>query len=388
MKVILGCDPLLQPLTGIGNYTYRLGLGLKESKEVSDLRLFAHGKFFSLGLLEPQKITDSDNTINQEGITSKIRRVLASSTIIVKVYQLLLPLINRIALQNFSQYIYHSPNFILPNFEGKKIVTIHDLSTIRFPEYHPKARVAFINKAIADAIEVADHIITDSEFVRSEIVELYGVNLDNITAIGLGADSYFKPRNVNECAEVLSSYEIEFGQYFLFVSTIEPRKNIENLLDAYILFRKKNRCKYPLILIGGKGWNNERIFEKISSLEAKGWVKYLGYLPQNHIPLIYSGARALLFPSTYEGFGLPVLEAMQSGIPVMTSINSSMSEITQDKALLIDPQNIEAIVKAIVELATNDELVGQLSAGGIERSRDFSWDIKVKKTLDIYKKLS
>jgi alpha-1,3-rhamnosyl/mannosyltransferase len=389
MNVILGCDPLLQPLTGIGHYTNQLGNGLKELQAVETLKLFAHGKFFSQDLLTnlSEQSISTKGKLTKSSLTAKLRTSLASSESVVKLYQTLLPYVTKMALKNYSDHIFHSPNFDLPNFEGKKIVTIHDLSTLRFPEYHPKSRVNFVNNAITNSISEADHIITDSEFVKAELIALLGADKHKISAIPLGADSIYMPRNQQDCFTVINKYALEYKKYFLFVSTIEPRKNLLTLLRSFSLYRKKYPNGLPLILIGGNGWNNQDILNEIANLETKGWVKYLGYVPQNHIPELYSAARSLLFPSIYEGFGLPVLEAIQSGIPVLTCKKSSMSEIVADSAALVELNDDNAMFEAISRFSEDTDWCEKLSNKGLIQAKKFSWERCITDTFKVYKSL-
>ncbi|GAA5142041.1 glycosyltransferase family 4 protein [Thalassotalea piscium] len=386
MKVVLGCDPLLQPLTGIGHYTNNLGKLIKEHEQIEELKFFAHGKFFSDPIVNydsPEKNTDSQSTS-----FARIRNKLATFQSVVKAYQLLQPIVTKSALKRYGSYIFHSPNFILPNFDGKKVVTIHDLSTLIYPEFHPKVRVDFVNQAILHSLDTADHIITDSLFIKNELLSKFSVNKKKVSAVHLGADPQYYPRTKSDCECILEQYQLEYGQYFLFVSTLEPRKNLEGLLDAFMLYREKYTNGLPLILIGGLGWNNQRIVKKIEKLTSRGWGKYLGYIHQQHIPILYSAAAALLFPSVYEGFGLPVLEAMQSGIPVLTSKNSSMQEITQENAALINFDDIYDMMLAIERLAIDSEWTSLLIQGGLARARDFSWDKCANETVGVYKLVS
>jgi glycosyltransferase involved in cell wall biosynthesis len=389
MRIILGCDPLLMPLTGIGHYTRQIGCGLANNEEVEILKLFAHGSFFSAELL---KAADDNETNGHKevklGWLAKLRMTLAASKTVVKLYQLVTPHIMGFALRNHSEYIFHSPNFSLPPFGGKKIVTIHDLSTIRFAHCHPPARVQFVNQAIRDSVNEADHIITDSQLVKDEIIEYFSVVESKVTVIPLGADASFHPRTAKHCHQVLSVNQLEYNRYFLFVSTLEPRKNIENLLTAYQYYRHHTPNGLPLVLVGGKGWNSDAIHLKVQSLIAKGWVKYLGYVPQYQVPVLYSGARALLFPSTYEGFGLPVLEAMQSGTAVLTSKNSAMAEITLDSAILVAPEDVSQMATFIEALAQDDQLLETLVSKGLERATHFSWQKSVSDTLSVYQRIS
>lgn len=395
MRIILGCDPLLMPLTGIGRYTNQLGKGLLDSKDVQSVLLFAHGRFFDTTLLESDASSktningfesDKESRVNPT-VFSTLRTILAKSALVVKLYQKLSPHLMRYSLRTYKDAVFHSPNFSLPPFDGKKVVTIHDLSTILYPQFHPPARVSFVNDAIKNAVIHSDHIISDSEFIRQEIIEHFAVEPERVTSIPLAADASFCVRNEQQCQPVLDAYQLNYKGYFLFVSTIEPRKNISNLLEAYKGYRQECPDGMPLVMIGNEGWNSGEIHRTITEFTNKGWVKYLGYVNQAHLPLFYAAARTLLFPSLYEGFGLPVLEAMKSGTAVLTSQNSSMSEITQDNALLIEPFDIDSMKRQIIELSMNDELVMDLQNKGLERSKVFGWEKTLSRTIEVYKTL-
>jgi len=375
MRVILGCDPLLASLTGIGNYTQQLGLGLLEHNKVKELALFAHGKFYNHELLFDAKVSDEPQNVNR-GIFAGLRSNLARSSIAVSLYSKLIPIIERHALRNKADYVFHSPNFLLPNHCGKRIVTIHDLSTMVHPEFHPPSRVNLVNNAIEHSVKYADHIITDSEFIKRQICEGFGLSSKRVTAIHLGVSKDYHPRTKEQCTQVLSTYGLKYKDFLLFVSTIEPRKNILCMLKAYSLYREKHPNGLPLILIGGTGWNSEKEHKLIKSLEHRGWVKYLGYVRQLHVPILYAGSKGLIFPSLYEGFGLPVAEAIQSGVPVITSKNSAMSEFSDNNCLLIEPFDIVEFSSKIKELSESNFVI---------RPKKFDWGKTINKTLSTYK---
>jgi glycosyltransferase involved in cell wall biosynthesis len=375
------------PLTGIGHYTQQVGRGLLDSENVEDFKLFAHGKFFDHSILAqtPQGQSNNKDEIHTPSLFSQARTRLALSPIVVKTYQTVFPYIEKWTLRHTSDSLFHAPNFMLPNFDGRKVATIHDLSTLRFPQHHPKARVDFVNHAINHALEHADHIITDSDFIKSELIDLLGADSSKLTTVPLGADPAFKPRSKEVCETPLRKYGLNYEGYFLFVSTIEPRKNLHNLLQSFVHYRDKNPHGLPLVIVGGDGWHNSSLLNTIDDLQHKGWVKRLGYVPQRDMPVLFSGGKALLFPSTYEGFGLPVLEAMQSGLPVLTSKMTSMSEIIEDCGLLVDKDDVEGMTESIISLVENKDLTTRLSQKGIIRARSFSWEKCVRDTLAVYR---
>ncbi len=376
MKVILGCDPLLAPLTGIGHYTKQLGAGLLRSNQIEALELFAHGKFYGHELLIE---SDAPAPVEPKQVKSKIwsalRGNLARSNAAVSLYSKLMPIIEKRALQNKGEYVFHSPNFLLPNHGGKRIVTIHDLSTVVHPEFHPSSRVKLVNNAIEQSVKYADHIITDSEFIKRQLCEIFALSPGKVTPIHLGVSDQYFPRNQSQCTSVLKKYGLAYKQFLLFVSTIEPRKNLLRLLQAFQLYRESNNGGGPLVLIGGPGWNNDEEHKKIRELEAKGWVKYLGYVKQSDIPFLYAASKGVVFPSLYEGFGLPVAEALQSGTSVVTSENSSMSEFSGEETYQVNPYDVESIKNGIVALVHNQNLPKPVI---------FDWKSSVKSTIAVY----
>ncbi len=378
-NIVLGCDPLLAPLTGIGKYTRSLAIGLEQHQYVNELELFAHGKFFQRSLVDDCNNTkiETSSVQVQPSLLQRLRIKLGQSNLATSVYSKVMPYAERYALRHHQECLFHSPNFLLPNFSGKKVVTIHDLSTLKFPEFHPASRVSLVNNAISNSLELADHIITDSRFIRDELINEYSVAKSKVSAVHLGVDDCFYPRTEQECQETLEKYHVQYKNYFLFVSTIEPRKNVVNLLAAYEKYRASVKQPLPLLMIGGKGWQSEKEHSKISQLEQKGYVSYLGYVPESALPVLYAGAKGLLFPSLYEGFGLPVAEALQSGVQVLTSKNSSMVEFSPGTSVFVEPRSVTDIADGIVKLHEDGQQV----------EARFDWQNTVNKTIEVYKKI-
>lgn len=384
MKVILGCDPLLAPLTGIGNYTQQIAKGLAASDRVDDFKLFAHGKFFTEKIYGENEV-GATSTFKPPTLLSRARVFLAKSEMAVSAYSKVVPLIEKAKLNRYQDFIFHSPNFILPNFSGRKIVTIHDLSTLKFPQFHPASRVKFVNAAIERAVESAEHFITDTEFIRNELIQYFNLPPEKVSAIPLAASKNYCVKSEGECAQVLSRFDLLYRGFFLFVSTIEPRKNLMTILEAMEAYASSQK-HMPLVIVGGKGWNSNAIHTKIEQLQRKGIVRYFGYVEQYSLEVLLASAKALVFPSRYEGFGLPVLEAMQSGTPVLTSYNSAMSEVTGQAGLLVQHEDPNDIKLGLIKLSSDEEFVDNITHKGLQRADEYSWEKTVKKTIDIYEK--
>lgn len=390
VNVLLGVDALQGPLTGIGRYAGNLAAGLAANTSVADLRYFAHGRVLASNGMHGWLTGHSHSSGHGGGaarVFARARRLLAGSPIAVAVYERVLPHLARASLERFSgTHVLHSPNFVLPEFSGRSVATFHDLSTLLMPRYHPPARIGFVNRAMERAARRAQHIITDTEIVRRQVMRYFGVPGDRCTAVPLGADDSFRPRTEVECAEVLDRYNLRFKQHLLFVSTLEPRKNLRRVLHAYAACARRHAGCLPLVIAGDPGWRSQREHQLVRRMEAAGKVQYIGYAPHADLPALMSSARALIFPSLYEGFGLPVLEAMQSGTAVLTSRDSAMDEVCGGAAVTVEPRSVRDISEALQWLMEDDRHLAQLESAGLERARNFSWERCVALTVEVYQK--
>ena len=393
MRLVMGGESLEGPLTGIGQYTYHLAKGILASPDIEDLKFQVHGK-----LREPESLMAAcGNSVSgvrppsaklsiPNQLLGKARSIAGRSNLAVELYRRLMPRLERYTLRHYLKSdIYHSPNYILPEFPGKTVVSILDLSTYRYPEHHPQARVQFVNGHIERAVKTADHIITISEFVKAEIIERFQVPESRITVTYLGADSRFRPMSEPEFNEQASGLGLGYKDYFLFTSSIEPRKNLDRLLDAYLAYRAEStEHPLPLIITGNPGWKSQHTHERLQLLQSKGFVKYLGHVEQQILPVLVAGARAVLYPSLYEGFGLPIIEAMQSGTATMTSRGTSMEEISGDASLLVNAIDVAEMADAITSLANQPESTALLGSRGLDNAKAFSWANCANQTIEAY----
>jgi len=377
VKVILSVEPVRFPLTGIGRYAYELAKGLQASDEITELKLFSGTRFLP-GLPEPT---------SESGNSHGLKRLVQKSGPAMAAYGRLMPLLRKQALKGYDDFIYHGPNFFLPPFPGRKVATFHDLSPFKWAECFDPVKVRYLQKELEKTLNTADALITDSEYTRRELAEFAGWPIEKIHAVPLAAGPEFRPRNEEEVRLLLSQYGLEYQGYTLFVGTIEPRKNIIRLLEAYEQLPKAVRQKWPLILTGYRGWKSDDIHARIKEAERQGWAKYLGFLPAEELPLLYSGARLFVFPSLYEGFGLPVLEAMQSGVPVVCSDRASLPEVAGDAALLKDPDDPEGLAEAFLRVLNSDEQRNRLILKASEQTRLFTWQRCATETVGVYQQL-
>ena len=290
-------------------------------------------------------------------------------------------------IQKYKLDLYHEPNFLAYKCNLPTIISVHDLSWIRFPEVHPPSRVREMNRFFERGIKRASHIITDAEYIRQEFIQQFNYPSDRITAIPLGVNKSFTPYSREETRATLIKHELQHGNYILAVGTLEPRKNLIVAIDAFLLLPKVLRQKCPLVIAGSKGWLLGDLEKKLSPLIKSGEIRLLGYVPQDELPHVIAGALTLIFPSIYEGFGLPPLEAMACGVPVIASNNSSIPEVVGDTGILLNSNDTQGFADAIQSLIEDPALRATLSQKALERSKKFTWEQCALSTLEVYKKV-
>lgn len=385
MKVILNIDAVRFPLTGIGRYAYELARHLETGSRtgIDDLK-FMRGRHF-LSDLPNAGISLGSTAITRS--KKRIRELAQKSTFLSEMYWRASSTMNSMALNKYQDHIYHSPNFYLPSFDGKSISTFHDLSIFTWPECHPKERVRYMVKELQLTIQRADALITDSEFTRKELADYFSLPLDKIFSVPLASSGEFYVHTIEELQPVLAKYNLTANKYTLFTGTIEPRKNITTLLDAYERLPLAFRKEWPLVVSGFKGWSSEKIHARLDKGREEGWLYYLGYTPASDLPAIFSGARLFVFPSLYEGFGLPVLEAMASGVPVISSNAASLPEVVGDVAMMFDPLDVDTLSELIKKGIEDDIWRNEAIRGGVERAATFSWQRCADETINVYQQV-
>ena len=286
--------------------------------------------------------------------------------------------------------LLHSPDFIPPfRRPCRSVITVHDLAFLRFPGLMTGESQNYYSQ-INHAVRSANHIIAVSESTKRDLVSLVGADERKITCVYEAAGPQFRPAGAAAITSVRQRYGL-MGDYLLFVSTIEPRKNIPFLLQAYARMRETwpQGSEPPrLVLAGHKGWLYESIFAMRDELHLGDAVLCTGGVAVEDLPALYSGARAFVLPSLYEGFGLPVLEAMSCGAPVITSNTSSLPEVAGDAAILVSPQDLYGLAAAMQRLSLDEGLRMQMSVRGAAQAARFSWERAARETLAVYRAAS
>ena len=363
MHVGVDARILSASLTGIGRYTFELS------------KKWTHNPSTKLSFYTPTPVTD-------EVIQSMKPGVFKSASCH-----------NRLSKMMWSQTklpywagrdqvdLFWGPTHRLPRFLPKsiaRVVTIHDLVWKFAPQTMRPLSLWVEKRLMPEAIEMADLVMADSQSTASGIAEVFPQFSDKVRVVHLGVSM---PHDPSESA--LSQLNI-IKPYFLFVGTIEPRKNLERLLRAFSMIPELLRSQFSLVIAGGVGWGGVNLEKMIRSYRLQHSVQLLGYVTDHQLAALYSNARFLAMPSLYEGFGLPLLEAMQYGTPVLTSHAGSMVEVAGDGGILIDPYSVESISAGIQKMLLDDELIKILSIKAMRRAQDFSWDKCAAETMAVF----
>ena len=289
---------------------------------------------------------------------------------------------------NIANAVYHETNYILKPYAGACVTTVHDLSHIRHPQFHPPHLVEWLERYLPLSLDRADRIITVSDLVRQELLEHFDLPEKKVSTIYEGVEERYVPRSESQTSTVLSSFGLSHKQYVLLVATLEPRKGIDVLLDAWCLLPESLRRAFPLVMTGSSGWKNSALLDRIAALIAGGTVRHLGYVPADVLPILFSGAAVFTYPSVYEGFGLPVLDAMSSGVPVICRAGTSMAEFSQGSCLLCDTGEPEELAEKLEILLESQTARYEWGRKGMAQAAQFSWERCAAETTEIYRQIS
>lgn len=271
---------------------------------------------------------------------------------------------------------------ISPIKKGKSVAFVHDLTTILFPDYHTKSNI-FIHQKRFENLNKADAVLVNSHCTKKDVIKHLKINPAKIHVTYLAADEKFKPLHKSEAEPILKKYNIQ-TPYLLFTGTLEPRKNIQMLIEVFNTLKKQFKIPHQLVLAGKKGWKYESIFQAIQSSDNADDILHLGYVEESDLPGIMNGAEVFVYPSFYEGFGLPVLEAMQCGTPVLTSNISALPEVGGEACLYADPYQKDEWIRALFRLIQDETLRQHLAEKGIAHARNFSWKKCAEETMAVY----
>ncbi len=360
--VTLCVDALEAPLGGIGRYVLELSNRLPNRSELSTVRYFGRGRLID----DPTPLVRGEGVRRGRGPVRFARGWLAA--------------------RRLRSSLVHAPNYFLPPATELGVATVHDLSVFRFPESHPIERVRQFERSFNATLAKAAHLITDSETVRTELITMFGTSPTKVTAVPLGVSPIFRPYAREGMLPTLQRLGLAPGSYGLCVSALEPRKKLAELIDAWRRLPTRLRSQFPLALTGGFGWRNEALQDEVRKAVDQGWLRHLGYVDEADLPLVYAGAALFVYASVYEGFGLPPVEAMASGVPVIVANSSCLPEVCGDAALYVDPDDADDFTGKLGEYLENSQLRSEASRRAIQRAARFTWSACIDGTVAVYRK--
>jgi glycosyltransferase involved in cell wall biosynthesis len=283
--------------------------------------------------------------------------------------------------------LFHSPNFILPpTSQAKTLLTVHDLSFIRHPQGAVNSLRRWLEKVVPRSLARADHILADSRSTKQDLIEIFDIDPEIITVVGAGVEERFRPVKDQATLEVVRQRHHLPQNFILSLGTLEPRKNFSGLIKAYN--QAPVRETHHLVIAGGKGWLYEDIYAAAQASPVADRIHLIGFVADDDLPTLYSLADIFAYPSHYEGFGIPVIEAMACGTPVVCANNSCLPEVAGEAALQITASDTLALAEALQRLATDRSLRQQAVDRGFQQVRKFSWTAAAQRLLAVYERFA
>jgi len=392
MRVVVNQLPTVGLKTGVGHYTVQLLRCLRQQADPDQIGVYPCG-WIALarklwGRVNPCLVSEGAGPQADEPSLRSVRPSLRGR-LLAWLRRRGHGLMDRHARSVFFQGrydLYHEPNFIPLRAELPTVATLHDLSVLLHPEWHPANRVAWYERYFPDAQKQCMHFLTVSEFTRQEVIRHLHLPPERVTRVYNGVRPDLAPLPADRVARVLRRLGLP-AHYLLCVGTIEPRKNIPLLLRAYCALPQALRERWPLVLAGAWGWNTTAVAEFFHTEARHRGVIHLGYVADRHLAALYNGARALVYPSLYEGFGLPPLEMMACGGAVLASTADAVAETAGGQAHLIHPGDLDGWRDGMRRVLTDDDWWQGLREGAVAAARPYTWERCAAETLRVYRTL-
>ena len=380
MRIGIDCRTVLNTRSGeragVGHYTYHLVRALLDLDQDNDYVLFFD---YRMPREATQEFVQANTRISFFPFSSYGKFLpFAYSHMLVSA-----------AVLKHRLHVFHGPANTVPlAYPKRSVITLHDLAIYRHPEWFP-SQVFSTRLLVPQSVRKAKHIIAVSKATKGDLQELFNVPSKKISVIPEAASTELLELN-DRLHDVRKKYKLP-GRYLLFVGTIEPRKNLQVLLEAWARLqqmRPEAVKDTQLVLAGGVGYLGEPIIALIKKMKLNETVRHIGYVSHNHKILLMQQAAGFIFPTLYEGFGLPVLEAMQLGVPVITTNTSSIPEVTGSAALLVEPSDVEDIAQAMKRVLTDPKQSKRMVTAGLVQAKKFSWQKTAEQTLAVYQKVA
>jgi glycosyltransferase involved in cell wall biosynthesis len=368
MRIGIDATALPPQPVGAGNYIVQLVRALARLESEDEFVVFSQaGKVSLLGTEDrPEfRITTVPNLSPAVRLTWE---------------QAMLPLV----VKNLKIDVFHSLHYTRPLWlPCKSVVTFHDMTFFLFPQLHTGSKRLFFPLAIRASARLAQALIAVSENTRQDAIRLVNIPPEKIFTTPLGVDQSFRPiRDLEGLKIIRGKYDLP-ERFILYVGLVEPRKNLPVLIRAYRELIEVQR-DFDLVVVGRFGWMSEGLLAEVDRLGVKERIRFTGYVPQEDLPWVYNLSSLFVYPTRYEGFGLPALEAMACGVPVITTNVSSMPEIVGDAGFLVEPDSEESLKQAMAEVLADPGLSAEMAARGLERAKQFTWERTARETLRVY----
>jgi len=385
MKLLININSLNPPITGIGRYTTEILKYLIEECEITGfdpLKKYNHQQ-----IQEKLRLLDEPNQDNVFfGKGAQLKKIIKNIPYAYKLRQIVQQKTLKTVLKQSDDVIYWEPNFILQPFKGKTVASIHDLSHLKYPQYHSKTSREWLERNLEETLNRADIIVTLSDFSKKEILQNFSIKEEKIRIVSPAVGNEFRVKwDAERIINIQQKYQLP-PNYLLSVGTEEPRKNLKSLLKAYSQLPKQIKKDYPLVLVGAKGWGDLDCM--IQPMQLKKEIILLGYIAQKDLPALYQAATLFLYLSLYEGYGMPVAEAMASGIAVITSEKSAMSEISGQAAKQLNPLDEQEITKTIKYYLENPKERQLLAEKGAVHMQGNTWKNSTSALQKIFNELN
>jgi len=359
------------PQAGIAHYTYNIYKNLVELDKNNEYEVF--------GLNFIGRPNDFKNNFPKNTKFNLIRFIPGKVWNVTN-RKLKMPPLEALIGKKANVFIFTQFRMYPTIFAKKRLTVIHDIAFKHYPEYIEAKNLRFLERRVPEAIKKSTKILAVSEYTKWDIVKSYGADPNKIIVTHNAVDmDRFKRTQLT--VKIKNKYKLP-DDYILYLGTIEPRKNIANLLRAYSKLPKNIKDQYPLVLAGGGGWNDDEIKSEIEKVKKDSQIIQTGYVDEKDIPALYSGAELFLYPSHFEGFGMQILEAMACGTPVLTANNSSLPEVGGDAAYYVDDKSVDSLKNGIEKLLSDPDLRKDLVKKGKQQIKKFSWKESAQKIID------
>jgi alpha-1,3-rhamnosyl/mannosyltransferase len=391
MRVVVNQSVTLSPKTGIGHYAAELLRCLRRQAGADQIDAYPDGWMRRLRQtarrLRPHLESKSSHAPAGPKVPSALSRLKTRALECLRQCDHLVTARHLQAVCDRRGYdLYHEPNMIPLPCDRPTAVTLHDLSVVLHPEWHPADRVAYFAKHFHAGVRRCAHFFAISECGRQEVIRALGIAPERVTRTYMGVRPGLGPLPAAEVANVLRGLGLP-PQYLLYLGTVEPRKNALRLLQAYGALPAALRARWPLLLVGRWGWGSRDVADYFHREARHRGVIQLGYVAEEHLPTIYNGARALVFPSYYEGFGMPPVEMMACGGAVLASTAGAVKEVVCGRAHLVEPEDTDGWRAAMQRVLTDDDWWRSLRQGVTETASRFTWESCAADTLRVYRAL-